>query len=61
MFTSHETEQDYHHFFNSIVGLLESFQIAFSPRYMVTDAAQAMANSIKKKIQIVQLSCAFFI
>jgi hypothetical protein len=46
MITSHETENDYHHFFSSMIDLCSKLDIILTPKYMVQDADQAMANAV---------------
>jgi hypothetical protein len=47
MFTSHETEIDFTHFYNSLSDLCKVSNIPFSPHYMMQDADKAMANPVK--------------
>ena len=47
MFTSHEKEEDYDHFFQSIIVECESFGFKFEPKFICTDAASAIANSVE--------------
>ena len=53
MFTSHETESDFSHFFKSLEGiLLQILNIDLKKIFKNTmiDACQAMANCIKKRL-----------
>ena len=47
--TSHETNYDYAHFFDSLNSMLfEIYDTNFNPEYIVVDASKAMYNAIKK-------------
>ena len=48
MFTSHETEDDYDHFFDRLLIECDCFGFKFEPKYMCSDAAAAIANSVEK-------------
>ena len=46
MFTSHEQQVDYDFFFDSLLAICKSFDLKFEPKFICTDAAAAIANSI---------------
>ena len=46
MFTSHEQEQDYDHFFKTLLNECECLGFTFRPKFICTDAASAIANAI---------------
>ena len=48
MFSSHETEIDFDYFIKSLADLCVSHEIEFDPKYIVIDASNATANSLKK-------------
>jgi hypothetical protein len=49
MFTSHEQEQDYDHFFDSLLQKCNSFGFKFEPKVFCSDASSAIVNSIEKR------------
>jgi hypothetical protein len=48
MFTSNETGADYDHFFESFIETCTKNDVVFDPKFMFSDAARAIVNSIKK-------------
>ena len=48
MFTSHEKQTDYLHFFASLLDTYNSIGIDFKPTYMLCDACHAIANAVTK-------------
>ena len=49
MFTSHETKEDYSHFFSELnQTAFDIHGICFDPEYIVSDASKSMANAINK-------------
>ena len=55
MLTSHETTDDYIKFFDSLLEICRIVEVEFKPKYIVSDASNAMANAIKKNFLIVQI------
>ena len=47
MFTSHEQEADYDHFFDSLLVECKCLGLKFEPKFICTDAAHPIANSIE--------------
>jgi hypothetical protein len=47
MFTSHEQEQDYVHFFSSLLNECRLMGYKFEPKFFCTDASGAIANAIE--------------
>jgi hypothetical protein len=47
MFTSHEQEQNYNYFFDSLLLVCSDFGFKFEPKYICTDASFAIANAIE--------------
>jgi hypothetical protein len=60
MYSSHETELDYDHFFLSFAELCDMLEINFQPKFIVTDAWQATANSITKLFPECQIIMCYF-
>ena len=52
MFSSHEQEVDYDHFFDSLLAECKSLGLKFEPKFICTDAAHAIANSIKSHFSV---------
>ena len=48
MFTSHEQEQDYDHFFDCILQKCHSFGFKFEPKVFCNDESSAIVYSIEK-------------
>ena len=48
MFTSHEKQANYEHFFNSLLEICKNLHINLNPTFMVSDACHAIANAILK-------------
>ena len=62
MFTSHEEEADFYHFFESFIDLTVRFNLPFDPKFIVTDACHAMANAIKSHfVNCTILMCYFHV
>ena len=60
MFTSHEQELDYIYFFNQLVKVFLKVDVIFDPKFIVIDAAHAIANAIKQVLpNCVILMCWF--
>jgi hypothetical protein len=60
MFTSHEEEDDYLHFFQSFLDLTIKYDLPFDPKFMMIDASHAMANAIRASLpQSTILMCYF--
>ena len=60
MFTSHEQTQDYDYFFESVLDICDRLHIEFKPKFIISDAASAIANSIKRNLpNTVYLMCWF--
>ena len=47
MFTSHEQEDDYNHFFESFLDICDRHNIKFKPKFIVSDACRALVNAMK--------------
>lgn len=60
MFTSHEEEVDFYHFFESFVDLIDRFNLPFDPQFIVTDACHAMANAIKSHFPLCTILMCYF-
>ena len=60
MFTSNETGADYDHFFESSIETCTQNYVVFDSRFMVSDAARAILNSIKKAFPDCQYSMCWF-
>ena len=52
MFTSHEQEVDYDHFFDTLILACKSLGFKFEPKFICTDASSAIVNSITSHISV---------
>jgi hypothetical protein len=60
MFTSHETEIDFTHFYKSLRDLCNVFEIHFAPCYMMQDADKAMANAVKAVFPLCKILMCYY-
>lgn len=60
MYTSHEKVEDFDHFFTSFMNVCNAFNFEFKPKYLVSDAWKATANSIARLLpETIHLMCYF--